>query len=73
MCTLNQSHKMSGMKRHFSDSLGSPQIASHKSLSWMVNFTHTLERKKRNIPGHFLNRFDRFGSLVRAECLLIIF
>jgi hypothetical protein len=27
-------------------------------------------RKTRNIPGHFLNRFDRFGSLVRAEYLL---
>lgn len=35
--------------------------------------THTQERKERNIPGHFLNRFDRFGSLVRAEYLLIIF
>lgn len=42
-------------------------------VSFSHTYIHTPERKKRNIPGHFLNRFDRFGSLVRAEYLPIIF
>lgn len=45
MCILNQPHKMSGIKRHFSDKV--PQIVVVKSFADGKFHTHTRARERK--------------------------